>query len=73
MSLFHSSAAVSSGNDEQIAHQAESATWKIGALGVVHGHDHLAVLHAGKMLDRSGDAHGEVELGRDDFAGLADW
>ena len=32
----------------------------------------LRVLHAGEMLDRAGDADGDVELGRHDLAGLAD-
>src|SRR6185436_7160551 len=34
--------------------------------------DDLAVLHAGQVLDRARDAGGDVELRRDDLAGLAD-
>ena len=50
-----------------------SATSKIGASGslliatIVRG-----VLDAGQVLDRAGDADGDVELRRDDLAGLAD-
>src|SRR3954453_7407493 len=32
---------------------------------------HLAVLHAGQVLDGAGDADGDVQLGRHDLAGLA--
>src|SRR5262249_13555430 len=41
-------------------------------LVLVDGDDHLAVLHAGQMLDRAGDADSDVEVGRDHLAGLAD-
>jgi hypothetical protein len=44
-----------------------------GSFGVaVDGHDDLALVHAGEMLDGSGDADGDVELGLDGLAGLAD-
>ena len=41
-------------------------------LVLVDGDDDLAVLHAGEVLDRARDADRDVELGRDDLAGLAD-
>src|SRR6266851_6156092 len=41
-------------------------------LVLVDRHDGLAVLHAGEMLDRAGNADGDVEVGRHDLAGLAD-
>src|SRR6185436_3837963 len=41
-------------------------------LVLVDGDDGLAVLHAGEMLDRAGDADGNVEVGRHHLAGLAD-
>src|SRR5262245_35422862 len=41
-------------------------------LVLVDGHDDLRVLHSGQMLDRAGDADGDIELGRHDLAGLAD-
>src|SRR5690606_4963063 len=43
-----------------------------GFLVLVDGDDDLGILHAGQMLDRAGDADGDVEFGRDDLAGLAD-
>src|SRR5215471_88774 len=43
-----------------------------GVLVLVDRHDDLGVLHAGEMLDRAGDADGNVELGRHHLAGLAD-
>lgn len=33
--------------------------------------DNLGNLHASKVLNRARDADGEVEIGRDDLAGLA--
>src|SRR4029077_9683054 len=41
-------------------------------LVLVDRHDGLAVLHAGEMLDRAGDADGDIEVGRHHLAGLAD-
>ena len=41
-------------------------------LVLVDGDDDLRVLHAGEMLDGAGDADRDVELRRDDLAGLAD-
>ena len=38
----------------------------------VDGHDDFRVLHAGQMLDGAGNADGDVELGGDNFARLAD-
>ena len=44
-----------------------------GGFGVaVDGDDGLALVHAGEMLDCAGDADGDVELGLDGLAGLAD-
>ncbi|KAF1854083.1 hypothetical protein Lal_00005300 [Lupinus albus] len=41
-------------------------------LVLVDGDDDLAVLHAGQMLDGARDADGDIEVRRDDLAGLAD-
>ncbi len=41
-------------------------------LVLVDRDDDLRVLHAGQMLDRTGDAAGDVEIGCDHLAGLAD-
>ena len=41
-------------------------------LVLVDRDDDLGVLHAGQVLDRAGDADGDVQLGRHDLAGLAD-
>ncbi len=38
----------------------------------VDGDDGLRVLHARQVLDRTRDADGDVEVGRDDLTGLAD-
>lgn len=38
---------------------------------LVDRHDHLGILHAGQVLDGARDADREVELRRDDLAGLA--
>ena len=44
-----------------------------GGFGVaVDGDDGFALVHAGEMLDGAGDADGDVELGLDGLAGLAD-
>src|SRR5215212_4148146 len=41
-------------------------------LVLVDRHDRLAVLHSGEMLDRAGNANGDVEVGGDHLAGLTD-
>lgn len=41
-------------------------------LVLVDGDDDLGILHAGKMLDGARDADGNVEIGGDHLAGLAD-
>src|ERR1043165_4458220 len=57
---------------EQILLEAVVGDAEDRRLGVlVDGDDHLGILHAGEMLDRAADADGDVELGRDDLAGLA--
>src|SRR6478735_11573896 len=43
-----------------------------GLLVLIDGHDRLGRLHAGAVLDRARDAVGDVKLGRDRLAGLAD-
>jgi hypothetical protein len=43
-----------------------------GLLVLVDRDDDLRALHAGEVLDRAGDGDGDVELGGDDLAGLAD-
>src|ERR1700754_1104393 len=62
------------GNDlEEIAHDAVVGNLEDRRfLVLVDRHDRLAVLHAGEMLDRAGDADGDVEVGRHHLAGLAD-
>ena len=39
---------------------------------LVDGDDHLGILHAGEMLDRAGDADGDIEFRRHHLAGLPD-
>src|SRR6478672_13437406 len=57
----------------QVADHAEVGELEDRGLGVlVDGHDGLRGLHAGAVLDRTGDADGDVELRRDGLAGLAD-
>src|SRR6201991_4387546 len=70
--LFHRSGQL--GHDlEEIAHDAVVGNLEDrGFLVLVDRDDHLAVLHAGEMLDRAGDADGDVEVRRHDLAGLAD-
>src|SRR5260370_753772 len=41
-------------------------------LVLVDRDDHLGILHAREMLDRAGDADGDIELRRHHLAGLAD-
>src|SRR6476619_4190962 len=41
-------------------------------LVLVDRNDDLRVFHAGKMLDRAADADRDIQLRRDDLAGLAD-
>ncbi len=43
-----------------------------GFLVLVDGDDDLRVLHAGEVLDGTGNAAGDVEFGCHDLAGLAD-
>src|SRR4029450_5470080 len=55
----------------QVAHDTEVGQLEDRGLGVlVDGHDGLRGLHAGAVLDRPGDADGDVELRRDGLAGL---
>ena len=49
---------------EQVAHEAVVGDLEDRRLGVlVDRDDHLAVLHAGEVLDRARDADRDVELG----------
>src|SRR5215468_3219819 len=58
---------------EEVGHEAVVGDLEDRRLLVlVDGDDHLAVLHAREMLDGAGDADGDVEVGRDDLAGLPD-
>ncbi|EGE60965.1 hypothetical protein RHECNPAF_13300157 [Rhizobium etli CNPAF512] len=41
-------------------------------LVLVDGDDHLRILHAGQMLDGTGDTAGDIEIGCHHLAGLAD-
>src|SRR5215207_855528 len=55
----------------QVADDAEVGQLEDRGLGVlVDGHDGLRGLHAGAVLDRTGDADGDVELRGDGLAGL---
>src|SRR5437868_2190517 len=53
--------------DQAVVRDAEDRRLRV----LVDRDDQLAVLHAGQMLDRTGDAHGDVQVRRDDLAGLA--
>ena len=54
---------------EQIAHQAHVGDFEDRRFAVlVDGHDGARVLDAGQMLNRAGDADGDVDVGRDDLA-----
>src|SRR3954452_6397221 len=58
---------------EQVADDAEVGQLEDRRLGVlVDRDDGLRGLHAGPVLDRTGDAHGDVELRGDGLAGLPD-
>ena len=58
---------------EQIANQPVIRDLEDRRIGIlVDGDDDLRFLHPGQMLDRPGDADGDVKLRRDDLAGLAD-
>src|SRR3954464_5238643 len=58
---------------EEIAHDAVIGNLEDRRfLVLVDRNDGLAVLHAGEMLDRAGDADGDVEVRRHHLAGLAD-
>src|SRR5689334_1533504 len=69
--LFHRGSQL--GHDlEEIAHDAIVGNLEDrGFLVLIDRNDGLAVLHAGEMLDRAGDADGDIEVGRHDLAGLA--
>src|SRR3954453_24121759 len=58
---------------EEVTHDTEVGEFEDRGLGVlVDGDDRLGGLHAGAVLDRAGDADGDVELRRHGDAGLAD-
>src|SRR3954452_18496517 len=57
----------------EVSDHAEVGELEDRGVGVlVDGDDVLGALHADLVLDRAGDARGEVELGRDGLARLAD-
>ena len=66
--LSSSGSALNRSRDQAVVGDLEDRRFLV----LVDGDDDLGVLHAGEMLDRAGDADGDVELGRDDLAGLAD-
>src|SRR4029453_11975861 len=70
--LFHRGSQL--GHDlEEIPHDAVVGNLEDrGFLVLVDRNDGLAVLHAGEMLDRAGDADGDIEVRRHHLAGLAD-
>jgi hypothetical protein len=58
---------------EQVAHQAEIGRLEDRRIAVlVDRHDAAGVLDARHVLDRAGDADREIQVRRDDLAGLAD-
>ena len=58
---------------EEISDEAVVSDLEDGGISVgVDGDDDLRVLHASNVLNRAGEADGEVEVGGDDLAGLAD-
>ncbi len=58
---------------EQVADQADVGDLEDrGFLVLVDGDDRLGILHAGEVLDRSGNADRDIDVRRDDLAGLAD-
>src|SRR5690606_2089043 len=58
---------------EQVAYQAVVGYLEDRCfLVLVDRDDHLGVLHARQVLDGTGDAHGDVQLRRNDLAGLTD-
>src|SRR5436853_2781529 len=58
---------------EQVADQADVGDLEDrGVLVLVDRDDDLAVLHAGEMLDRAGNADRDIDFRSDDLAGLAD-
>src|SRR3954465_3481982 len=54
--------------DQPVVRNLEDRRFRV----FVDRNDHFAVLHAGQMLDRARNAHGNVELGRDYLPGLSD-
>ena len=70
---FFSSAIKGRDDIEQIARDAVVGELEDGRLGVlVHGDDGLGALHADDVLNRAGDAEGEIELRCDGLPGAAD-
>src|SRR5690242_4862703 len=58
---------------EQVADQAIVGDREDRRVGIlVDGDDDLRILHAGEVLDRAGYATGNVEVGGNHLAGLAD-
>src|SRR5690349_1818443 len=58
---------------EQVRHQAVIGHLEDRRFFVlVDRNDHFGVFHAGQVLDRAGDTDGDVQLWRNDLAGLAD-
>ena len=66
--LTSSGTAVNRSGLEAVVGDAEDRRLRV----LVDRDDDLRVLHAGQVLDRAADAGGDVELRRDDLAGLAD-
>ena len=57
----------------QVAHQAVGCHLKDRRVGVfVDRDDDPRILDAGQVLNRAGDSKRDVQLGRDDLAGLSD-
>ena len=58
---------------EQVAADAVVGSFEDGGgLILVDRDDALGILHAGQVLDRAGNAEGNIDLGTDGLAGLSD-
>ncbi len=52
--------------DHAVARQLEDGRFRV----LVDGNDHFAGAHAGQVLDRAGNAEGDIYIRRDNFTGL---
>ena len=58
---------------EQVSFQTEVSHLEDGGFWIlVDGHDDLRILHTGQVLDGAGDTANDIQLWRNDLAGLTD-